>query len=541
MVGNRIRIFTIANCFLGIYASYHWVVTESGRIQPQVENSGFPLTRKDNLLLLLEQDQRLTAINRLYKELLTLKKSIGTQWAKIEGEGDLEKRLYATDIDCLLGGIPLSQHNLNTEFLDYNQGSRPKMKDNSKRVEPDCTVYSDLDFSMRTFPHLDTLNKRDNFNLFINPVPSKTIFDFNIDEMLRQNNSDWTAYNIASHYWRTVGNGTHAVECARRALYFSPMSERYLVLLNLGTLLQELQRLGEAAIVLHSAVDHDPVQYITHLALGNVYAALGDYSRSLACYDNVLSLSPGNVRALQLKHALLCRKKLESGLLEIHLSLQGILQDLQKHNTMHEEWLLLQNQVNWERDSKVKEFFSLSQPLYLNLKMLLQNVEQQAKNLNEEVSKRVPKKKPRLRAEEKNQIKLESIFDCSSEECPTYMRQQNKNLNSEVEDETVAAEYTKETIKDLNKAGIGRGSLETSEEHSLRTKMNSLMNMIKSRYEEEVKMVDFKRRGTDELDLKKSEYSNNEDGHFRSIDRTSFLMRNIDACVKDPAHVKKLN
>lgn len=165
----------------------------------------------------------------------------------------------------------------------------------------------------------------------------------------------------------------------------------------------------------------------------------------------------------------------------------------------------------------------------------------QAKNLNEEVSKRVPKKKPRLRAEEKNQIKLESIFDCSSEECPTYMLQQDKNLNSEVEDETVAAEYTKETIKDLNKVGVGRGSIETPGEHSLRTKMNSLMNMIKSRYEEEVKMVDFKRRGTDELDLKKSEYSNSEDGHFRSIDRTSFLMRNIDACVKDPAHVKKLN
>ena len=90
------------------------------------------------------------------------------------------------------------------------------------------------------------------------------------------------------------------------------------MLLNLGTLLQELHSLGEAAIVLHSAVDHDPIQHISHLALGNVYASLGDYRRSIACYDNVLSLNPGNIRALQLKHALLCQKKLESGLLEIH-------------------------------------------------------------------------------------------------------------------------------------------------------------------------------------------------------------------------------
>lgn len=97
------------------------------------------------------------------------------------------------------------------------------MKDKYQSIEPDCTAYSTLDFSMRTFPHLDTLNKRDNFNLIVNPVPSKTVFDFNIDEMLRLNSSDWTAYNIASLYWRSLGNGTNAVECARRALYFSPM------------------------------------------------------------------------------------------------------------------------------------------------------------------------------------------------------------------------------------------------------------------------------------------------------------------------------
>lgn len=89
-----------------------------------MENSGFPLTKNDDLLVFLEQDQRLTTIKQLYKQLLSLKKSIDIQWSKIEGEGDLEKRLYSTDIDCLLGGMPLSQHNLNTDFLDYGQGSR---------------------------------------------------------------------------------------------------------------------------------------------------------------------------------------------------------------------------------------------------------------------------------------------------------------------------------------------------------------------------------------------------------------------------------
>lgn len=52
------------------------------------------------------------------------KKSIDSQWSKIEGEGDFEKRLYSTDVDCIKGGKPLIQHNLNTEFVDYGQGSR---------------------------------------------------------------------------------------------------------------------------------------------------------------------------------------------------------------------------------------------------------------------------------------------------------------------------------------------------------------------------------------------------------------------------------
>lgn len=110
----------------------------------------------------------------------------------------------------------------------------------------------------------------------------------------------------------------HPLRTRQQWLRLIVRDKRHIALLNLGTLLQELQSLGEAAIVLHSAVDHDPLQHISHLALGNVYALLGDYTRSLACYENVLSLDPENERVLQLKHALRCQEKLESGLLQIH-------------------------------------------------------------------------------------------------------------------------------------------------------------------------------------------------------------------------------
>lgn len=97
------------------------------------------------------------------------------------------------------------------------------MKGDKVFLQPDCTEYSELDFSMMTFPHLETLNKRENINLTVNSVPSeRKPFEFDIHNMLKKNHSDWTAYNIAALYWRLAGNGTKALECARRAVYFSP-------------------------------------------------------------------------------------------------------------------------------------------------------------------------------------------------------------------------------------------------------------------------------------------------------------------------------
>lgn len=54
---------------------------------------------------------------------------------------------------------------------------------------------------------------------------------------------------------------------------------RDLPLLTLGELLFQAHRPAEAAIVLHAAVDHAPNTPLSHLALGNVYAELGDYNR----------------------------------------------------------------------------------------------------------------------------------------------------------------------------------------------------------------------------------------------------------------------
>lgn len=89
-------------------------------------------------------------------------------------------------------------------------------------------------------------------------------------------------------------------------------------MLNLAGILHQSKHSKEAAILLHAAIDHDPYQAVNYLALGNVYAVLANYNRSINCFDNFLKLQPGLEDAINAKHAILCHKKLENGLLQLH-------------------------------------------------------------------------------------------------------------------------------------------------------------------------------------------------------------------------------
>lgn len=89
---------------------------------------------------------------------------------------------------------------------------------------------------------------------------------------------------------------------------------RDIALLTTGGILHAAQHSGEAAIILHTAISYAPTQSHQHLALGHVYAALGDYNRSVACYDNCLRLAPTMDQARNAKHAILCHQKLELAL-----------------------------------------------------------------------------------------------------------------------------------------------------------------------------------------------------------------------------------
>lgn len=133
---------------------------------------------------------------------------------------------------------------------------------------------------------------------------------------------------------------------------------RDIPLLTTGGILHAARQSAEAAIVLHTAINYAPDQSRQHLALGNIYATLGDYKRAIACYDNCLKLSPNMQQAHTAKHAILCHQKIEETLTTLHNQLQEILVDLQSYDREQKAWLKITDSIIQEKESK-KHFLGL--------------------------------------------------------------------------------------------------------------------------------------------------------------------------------------
>jgi len=448
------KIITILfKIVIGISASTHWVVTENGKIQSQLD-SAFHMRRPYDLISLLEQEHRAAEIDRLFGQMVQRKARIDTEWAGLESATELETRLYTTDPDCLQAGRPLSDLDLYISVASDGNGREgidmdellPASASADVPEQPDCSAALDLPFSMRTFPHLQVLS----WNLTTAPELLLGVSDVagrQIAAGLQHNRTSWFLHNLAALYWRSHGDAWRALQCAKRAAYLSPRQYKDISLLNLGCLVHQARCPAEAAILLHAAVDHAPHVASSHLALANVYAILGDYNRSIACYDNALKLQPHWTAAERNRFAVICHHKLENSLYQLHRSLQDILSQLHEYHSLQEQWLKHQEQLMYQQaplevklqgfqneplssllshkgenclpqtqrdgstvmscDSKLLAHH-LQIDITLSLQMLLKNVESQAQKISEQMSRRLvgSSVKPRVQ-EQETQIREE--------------------------------------------------------------------------------------------------------------------------------------
>lgn len=330
--------------------SSHWVVTEDGRIQAQLDTV-FNMKRPYDLVAFMRQEERSGMLEKLKDELLSRKDEIDKNEDRDTG---LEQRFYKTDPDCLMAVKPLPEFDLyiSTVLPLENKGIRPEDHiDMKKKLEsplkpPNCELIGELPFSMDAFEHLEGMKDR----LSLTGTPELGLknaityhdsvdeYGHRVQEALQANTTSWVLYNMAAFFWRIKGDPYLTIECLRRALHYSPRMHKDVALISLANVLHRARYSNEAAIVVHAALDVSKELNVNHFTLGNIYAVMAEYNKSVICFENTLKIQPDFKAAAERKYAVLCHAKLEAALEAQHRSLQKTLNDLKDYQRKHDFW-----------------------------------------------------------------------------------------------------------------------------------------------------------------------------------------------------------
>ncbi|KAM4630032.1 tetratricopeptide repeat protein 17 [Polymixia lowei] len=344
-------------------ATTHWVVTEDGKIQQQVD-SPLNLKHPHDVVIFMRQETRVNYLKKLEKQLVAQKIHIEENEDRDTG---LEQRHYKEDADCIMAKVPLGDLDLYDgtyisleskdispeEYVDSRSPLPPDLE------RPDCAKVFELPYSIHAFQHLRGVQERVNLT---SPLLSKEdpIFSSlsqklgrSIDEVghrihqgLLRNSSSWVLYNLASFYWRMKNEPRRAVDCVVRALHFSPRQQKDVALVNMANILHRAHFSADAAILAHAALDLTSDLFTSHYTLGNIYAMLGEYNHSVLCYEQALQAQPDFEQALRRKHAVLCQQKLEQRLEAQHRSLQRTLNELKEYQKQHDHYLRQQEALD---------------------------------------------------------------------------------------------------------------------------------------------------------------------------------------------------
>ncbi|CAG2228362.1 unnamed protein product [Mytilus edulis] len=165
MVAANVLVILLAvvRCLHLSDGSSHWVVTENGRVQAQLDTV-FNLRRPYDLVAFMKQEDRGGTILQLKRELLQRKEEIDKNEDRDTG---LEQRFYKTDIDCVAAGKPLPEFDLyiSTVLPLENKGIRPEehidlsITPRDNLHQPDCRLFSELEYNNSYIREKDETDK----------------------------------------------------------------------------------------------------------------------------------------------------------------------------------------------------------------------------------------------------------------------------------------------------------------------------------------------------------------------------------------------
>ncbi|XP_047517742.1 tetratricopeptide repeat protein 17 [Pieris napi] len=351
-----IRFLILITCAERLQASSHWMVTESGLIQPRMD-SPFEMARPYDFLSFLKQETRWDEIIKLHHELSKKQKFLDELWTDIEKDTDLGVDV-GKDENCMRAG-PLSM--IDWYHTPLEDGTIKNIAEEEFLLPssygpsidvPDCKKISSLTFSMFTFEHLSSMIKRTNISItpeyptldIISPAASVEQFGHWLAGALKKNSSSWLHYNLAALFWRMKGNAPKALECCRRAVHYAPRQYKDIALLNLGSLLYRAKKYADAITILNSALDHDSHNSIAHFVLGNIYTYLGEFNISLAHYKVSLGINPKMDIAKKHKYATLCHVHLGGRIRNLKVKIDKLREGLSEYILKESMWIKTQSE-----------------------------------------------------------------------------------------------------------------------------------------------------------------------------------------------------
>jgi len=350
-----------------VLPSTHWVVTENGKIQAQPDSIYF-LRQPHDFVAFIHQEQRVLETNNLHHELTSIRGTLDENHSA--DVPDVEAQLLAEDPDCLLAGRPLTQFDLYVSTLvplrsnvleTMESDALLFIDEKTKLKEPWCSKKEMMkEIRLPFVDELKSVSQRSNLTmqgeaglvqiLLGDGRIQLSHYGHLVAYGLNKGKTNWVTYNLAGLYWRMKGNAFESIECLRRAIYFGEESQsreaRPVSLISLANVLHQSLEPEDAAKVLEVAVDHDPTESVGHYTLGNVYAVLMQFNKSIASFDYALRITPDLPWVEKRRAAVKCHQKLEQGLERQHTKLQKTLEELRDYQKQHEKWAKMNSKVN---------------------------------------------------------------------------------------------------------------------------------------------------------------------------------------------------
>ncbi|XP_077967043.1 tetratricopeptide repeat protein 17-like isoform X2 [Styela clava] len=377
MAAPMVVVFIWSLLLSSVRASTHWVVTEEGKVQEQLE-SAFVIKQPHDLVAFMKQEKNFVEMRKIKEVLMVEKKDIEDNEDK---QFDLEEKHYKKDEDCKAAGQQLGDFDLfvssvlpienkDIQVSDLIDFSNPET--GTYLLKPDCAKYYDLQPSEKVYDYLEGVKNREYLHSYQAESGLKTTMKYMenenelanaINDALKKNSTSWVAYNIATLYWRMKGDAEKAIECVRRALHFSPNDYKDVALVNLANVLHRSRYSTNASTVLEDALEISSLNVI-HFTLGSIYAALGEFVPSISHYEKTLKGQPEFGAAKKRLNAVKCQYKLQLKLEAQHESLQRTLRELEAYQEKHKKYIeIYQNieKLQLTRQEQINMHFLLMQ------------------------------------------------------------------------------------------------------------------------------------------------------------------------------------